>query len=132
MTLNSILQAVVSLPAIASGPTVTTAATAFAGIVLLFILDQVIKMRDKLLLMSGLPLDVLHVKEAVEKLNLTFSDHVNKEQMWQRELTVNIATAANRTQGTLSGIDDRLGAVEAQIVVNMKTLDTLSHGRRGK
>lgn len=152
MTLNSILQAVVSLPALASGPTVSTIISAFAGITALFILKEIIGMRDKVRsiwtaiygeestnIESGLIFDVKGATSAIESLNDTFSDHVNKEQLWQKELVVNFANSASRTQGTLSDIDLRLKDVEHHAIVNRdnitantKTLDTLSHGRRGK
>ena len=150
MTLNSILQAVTTLPQALSGPTVGTIISAFAGVTALFILKEIIGMRDKVRSIwtamygeedtkveSGLLYEAATAKVAVTALNATFTDHVNKEQTWQRDLTLNISSHANRTQGTLSDIELRLKDVEAHavtnrdnIAVNTKTLQSLSHGRR--
>ena len=150
MTLNSILQAVTTLPQALSGPTVGTIISAFAGVTALFILKEIIGMRNKqpVLLMglfgdpdspvkSGLIYDMAMVKEAIEELNATFTNHVHKEQSWQRDITANFGKSADRHHATLMEIDLRLKDVEAHAVtnrdnlaVNTRTLQSLSHGRR--
>ena len=141
--MTSILQAVVTVPQILSGPTIGTIISAFAGVTALFILKEIVGMRDKVRSIwtaiygeegtnveSGLLYEAASSKEAVASLNTAFADHVNKEQTWQRDITANFGKSADRHHATLMEIDSRLDKVEVQVGLNVKALESLSHGRR--